>query len=442
MCWRLKLVHLVSPPHDKHVAIPGSITMLDFKMDEMKVEVIYMGGSERSVIGYLTETDKGPITFEYFPGWTARGIELSPVYLPNHLEGKLITPTPGFAPLFGLFADSLPDWWGEQMMMRYFEDKGIPWNRVTQLQKLACTGAHGMGAIGYTPSASSGSFREELTVEVAELVQNAHSLLQGDTNSMLPGLLRSGLSSGGAQPKVLLGFNPDFSKAVAGGGRLPSGFDRWLLKFDLDPEYQQGREEYAYSLMAKAAGIQMAETHMLGCEQGACHFISRRFDRPGESRRHIHTYSGLTHTLIREGLEYGDLMDLTRNLTKNHDDVVEVFRRACFNVLAGNDDDHGKNHAFLMDTDGGWHLTPAYDLTRSSNPLVSDIRAASVNGKNINVGRLDLKQLGESQGVSDVNQIIEEVLMAINDWPYWAEQAGLCQFRIQDVRDGMPGTGA
>ena len=411
-------------------------------MDSMKVEVLYMGGSECSVVGYLTETADGPITFEYFPGWSARGIELSPQYLPNNTEGKVVTPTPEFGPLFGLFADSLPDWWGEQMMQCYFEDKGIPWHRVTPLQKLACTGEYAMGAIGYTPSASAGSFREELTVEVAELLKHTHTLLQGDTEELLPGLLRSGLSSGGAQPKVLLGFNSDFTKTVAGGGRLPSGYDRWLLKFDLDPEYEQGREEYAYSLMAKASGIEMAETSLLCGSQGACHFISRRFDRPGESRRHIHTFSGLTHTLIREGLEYGDLMDLARSLTRSESAVEEVFRRACFNVFAGNDDDHGKNHAFLMDPDGQWHLSPAYDLTRSSNPLVSGIRAASVNGKSVNVGRLDLKKLGENQGVHGIDVIIEEVLQAIADWPYWAQQAGLCQFRTDQVRDEMPGTGA
>lgn len=411
-------------------------------MDSMKVEVLYMGGSECSVVGYLTEAASGSITFEYFPGWTARGIELSPLYLPNSTEGQVITPSPEFGALFGLFADSLPDWWGEQMMHCYFEDKGIPWHRVTPVQKLACTGEYGMGAIGYTPSVSTGSFREELTVEVAELVKHTHSLLHGNTNDILPGLLRSGLSSGGAQPKVLLGFNHDFTKSVAGGGRLPSGFSRWLLKFDLDPEYEQGREEYAYSLMAKASGIEMAETNLLCGNEGACHFISRRFDRPGESRRHVHTFSGLTHTLIREGLEYADLMDLARKLTRDPIAVEEVFRRACFNVLAGNDDDHGKNHAFLMTPDGQWLLSPAYDLTRSSNPLVSDVRAASVNGKSANVGRLDLKKLGQDQGIDSCDAIIEDVIQAINDWPYWAQQAGLCEFRTKQVRDEMPGTGA
>jgi serine/threonine-protein kinase HipA len=408
----------------------------------MKAEVLYLGGNEHCVIGHLAEAADGRLFFEYDPTWTARGIELSPVYLPNDTHGSVTTPTPQFGPLFGLFADSLPDWWGEQMMKRYFGDKGIPWNKVTGLQKLACAGAHAMGAIGYEPPLSGGTFREELTVEIAALVHNAHSFLHGSTEKMLPGLMRSGLSPGGAQPKVLLGFNQDFSRAMAGGGHLPNGFERWLLKFDFDPEYEHGKEEYAYSVMAREAGINMAETHLLVGEDGTSHFLSKRFDRPGQSRRHIHTYSGLTHTLVRDGLEYGELMDLTRVLTGSEVEVEEVFRRACFNVFAGNDDDHGKNHAFLMEPDGQWKVSPAYDLTSTSNPLVSGMRAASVNGKSVDVGRLDLKRLGESQSVRRIDDIIEEVLAAIKDWPQWAGKAGLCKFRTEQVADEMSGMDA
>jgi len=408
----------------------------------MRIEVLYLGGGERKVIGELAEAADGRIFFEYHPDWVRRGIELSPVYLPNSQLGSMTTSTPKFGELFGLFADSLPDWWGEQMMKRYFGNKGIPWHQVTVLQKLACTGRHAMGAIGYQPPISQETFRDELTVEVAELVSNAHSIIHGETKEMLPGLLRSGLSPGGAQPKVLLGFNDDFSKSVAGGGKLPSGYSRWLLKFDLDPEYELGKEEYAYSLMAGAAGIRMAHTYLLEGEEGAHHFLSKRFDRPGETRRHIHTYSGMTHTLVRSGLEYGELMDLTRVITGSETEVEEIFRRACFNVLAGNDDDHAKNHAFLMKPDGSWTVSPAYDLTRTSNPLVSGMRAASVDGKSVGVTRSDLQRLGESQGVRQITQTIERVVSAVNDWPQFAQKAGLSQHRIEQVGEEMPGTGA
>ncbi|MGB1874975.1 MAG: type II toxin-antitoxin system HipA family toxin [Akkermansiaceae bacterium] len=405
----------------------------------MRIEVQYLGGYEKAVIGELAESPDGRIFFEYAPGWKSKRLELSPVYLPNSTNGSVTTPTPEFGQLFGLFADSLPDWWGQQMMKRFFADKGIPWTSIGVLQKLACAGAHAMGAIGYQPPIATGDFRDELTVEVADLVNNATSFLHGRTEQVLPGLMRSALSPGGAQPKVLLGFNKDFTRTMAGGGYLPSGFERWLLKFDLDTEYQQGREEYAFSLMARAAGINMAETHLLECGNGMFHFLSKRFDRPGEARRHIHTYSGLTHTPIRDGIEYGQLMDLTRVLTGSEVHVEEVFRRACFNVLAGNDDDHGKNHAFLMEPNGEWTVSPAYDLTSTTNPLASGMRAAAVNGKTVGVGREDLKKLGESQSVRKIDEVIEEVTSAIKRWPEWGQSAGLSEHRIEQVSDEMPG---
>ncbi|MGB1260104.1 MAG: type II toxin-antitoxin system HipA family toxin [Akkermansiaceae bacterium] len=407
----------------------------------MKIEVLYLGGDEHLPVGHLAEAEDGRVFFEYAPSWRDRHYELSPVYLPASKQGTFTCPTPSFGPLFGLFADSLPDWWGEQMMKQFFGEKGIPWNKVTALQKLACTGGHAMGAIGYEPPFSGGTFRDELTVEVAELVKNANDFIGGDVNEMIPGLLRSGLSPGGAQPKVLLGFNCNFTKSVAGGGALPDGYDRWLLKFDLDPEYELGKEEYAYSRMARGAGIEMAETHLLEGEGGSCHFLTKRFDRPGDRRRHVHTYSGLTHTLVREGLEYGELMDLTRSLTQREGDVEEVFRRACFNVLAGNDDDHAKNHAFIMQPDGQWRISPAYDLTRTTNPLVTGMRAAAVMGKTVDVSRRDLKKLGESQSVRQIDSIIEEVLTAIQKWPEYADEANMSSFRVEQTQSEMPGTG-
>ncbi len=405
----------------------------------MKIQVQYQGGDREAVIGHLAESADGRIFFEYDQHWRAQTIELSPAYLPNSTQGSVTTPTPQYGQLFGLFGDSLPDWWGQQMMKRFFQDKGIPWNSVGVLQKLACAGAHAMGAIGYEPPVVSSDFRDELTVEVADLVNNATSFLHGRTEQILPGLMRSGLSPGGAQPKVLLGFNSDFSRTMAGGGGLPDGFDRWLLKFDLDSDYQHGKEEYAFSLMARNAGIDMAETHLLECSNGMSHFLSKRFDRPGEARRHIHTYSGLTHTQLRDGVEYSQLMDLTRILTGGELGVEEVFRRACFNVLAGNDDDHAKNHAFLMQPDGRWDLSPAYDLTSTTNPLASGMRAASVNGKSVGVDRDDLRELGRSQSVRRIDEVIDQVIHSIKRWPEWANQSGMSDYRIDQVADEMPG---
>ena len=67
------------------------------------------------------------------------------------------------------------------------------------------------------------------------------------------------------------------------------------------------------------------------------------------------------------------------------------------------------------------------------------MRAASVNGKSVDVGRADLRKLGESQSVRKIDEVIDEVIGAIKRWPEWAEQAGLSEHRIDQVSDEMPG---
>jgi serine/threonine-protein kinase HipA len=407
----------------------------------VKLAVRYLGVGRDEVVGHLLERDNGTVYFEYEAEWTRGGRELSPLYLPNETGGSVSSPTPSFGPLFGLFSDSLPDWWGEQLMRRFFTDQGIPWRGVTSLQRLGCQGSFGMGALGYEPDLGDGVFRDVLTVEVGELVRGAMEFAHGSAGTVVPGLVRSGLSPGGAQPKVSLGFSEDLSEVVAGGGELPDGFQPWLLKFDLDPELEAGKEEYAYSLMARAAGVGMPETRLMETEGGRFHFLIGRFDRDGGRRIHMHSYSGLTHTPVREPIDYDEVMNLARVLTGHQTEVEQLFRRAVFNVLAGNDDDHGRNHSFLMDGDGNWRLSPAYDLTRGSNPLVGGMRAAAVLGKTKEVTRDDLQRLGDGQGVRMTEAVIDEVLAAVRDWERWAGEAGLSRFRTGQVMDELPGVG-
>lgn len=404
----------------------------------MKVAVSYLGADRKVPVGELFERDTGRVFFEYDSSWAAGKRELSPVYLGNDTRGALASPTPLFGPLFGLFSDSLPDWWGEQLMKRFFADQGIPWGRVTALQKLACQGVFGMGVLGYEPDLSDGVYRDVLTIEIGEMVQGAMEFASGSVERVLPALVRSGLSPGGAQPKVLLGFSDDLSEVVAGGGALPDGFGSWLLKFDLDRELELGKEEFAYARMAEAAGIDLPETRLLETEGGRFHFLIRRFDRDEDQRIHMHSYAGLTHTHVRESIDYHDIMNATRVLTRREPEVEKVFRRAVFNIAAGNDDDHGKNHSFLMDGDGEWRVSPAYDLTRSSNPLVAGIRAAAVLGNSTDVVREDLVRLGERQGVRKIEEVIDQVVAAVRDWERWAGTAGLGRYRTRQIGDELP----
>lgn len=389
----------------------------------MELEV-HWAGRDAQRIGRLYQNDRGAVFFEYDAAWRAGSRELSPIYLPNSTQGAVGTPTPGFGELHGLFQDALPDWWGERLMQRHFESRGIPWNRVTALRKLACQGNRKMGALAFLPEMDDGDFNDGMVAELGALVDAAREALRGGTGEVLAALTGSGMSPGGAQPKALLAVSDDFSE-IRLDDPPRAGFGAWLCKFDIEPVLQEGRIEAAYAEMAREAEIAVPETRLLEAA-GACHFLSRRFDRAGNGERlHLHSYSGLTHTPLRDGLEYADLMEIARTLTRDHRSVEEIFRRAVFNIVAANDDDHGRNHAFLMDADGDWSLAPAFDLTLATYPLASGFRAARVNGKASEIHAKDLIRLGREHDVGNPAEIIAQVVDSIANWNRHALNHGI-----------------
>jgi serine/threonine-protein kinase HipA len=409
---------------------------------ELSVEYAAEGLGAARPVGRLYENRDGTVFFEYDESWRSTGIELSPIYLPLSTTGAVVSPTRSFGPMFGLFEDALPDWWGEQLMRRFFGDLGIPWNRVTSLQKLACGGDRKIGALVFRPVIQSPSFRDHLRAGVEKMVEAAEAVAHGETGEILERLIPSGLTPGGAQPKAVLSFSDDFT-TITSSEPPDDTFTPWLLKFDLHPELQEGGIEYAFNRMARAAGIDVPECRLMKSHGGSrSHFMVRRFERaPGGRRIHMHSFSGLTHSPPRDGLDYHDLMNLARELTRDHRSVEQLFRRAVFNIAAGNDDDHGRNHAFLMDVDGSWRLAPAYDITLAGNPLTSGIRAASVRGKTHSIRRIDLARLAEEHGVRGIDGQIDQVLEAITHWPSYAKEADIPSAIIHGCQDRMPGLG-
>ena len=404
----------------------------------MKVIVRYRAAEDRPVVGTLVADARGRIFFEYDAAWRSRGIELSPLYLPLSRTGSVTTADPAFSPLFGLFEDSLPDWWGQRIMRRHFEEMNIPWNEVGPLEKLACQGSFAIGALGFEPDLAPKHYREALVTEVAQLVDSARHLVRGDGGEIIPALIRGGLSPGGAQPKALLSFDEDFTQVLAGGGEAVAGFSKWLVKFQIDSEDHLCRQEHAIALMAAAAGIRVPETRLYETPDGAAHFLTRRFDLDANVPRHVHSYAGLAHIAVRELIDYSDLLDLTRDLTAREPEVEEMFRRAVFNTGIANDDDHSRNHSFLMDEAGEWTLSPAYDMTRSGYALGSGYRAAGVSGKFSKIERKDLRDLAAAHGVNKPDAIISEVLEAIRQWLPFAEKAGLPLTEAKLLFDEFP----
>lgn len=404
----------------------------------MKVTVRYRALPDSPVIGTLLSDARGRVFFEYDADWRAHGLELSPILLPLSRTGTHTTSDPAFSPLFGLFDDSLPDWWGQRVMRLHFEEMNMPWNEVGSLEKLACQGSFALGALAYEPDLSPRHFRETIVTEVAQMVESARHLMRGESGEIIPALIRGGLSPGGAQPKALLSFNKDFTQVRAGGGDTPPGHTKWLMKFQIDPEDHLCRQEHAIALMATAAGIRVPETRLFETTDGAAHFMTRRFDQNKSAPLHLHSFAGLTHTPVRELIDYSDLIDLTRDLTARETEAEEMFRRAVFNISIANDDDHSRNHSYLMDHHGEWLLSPAYDITRSGYALGSGFRAAGVLGKFSKIGTKELLSLAAAHGIRRPDTLISAVLDAIREWPSFASQAGLPSTESRLLQDEFP----
>lgn len=168
----------------------------------------------------------------------------------------------------------------------------------------------------------------------------------------------------------MIGVDQKRQTLIYGTPDLSDEFEPWLVKFpNVKDGLDAGAIEYIYALMAVRAGIDMMEVHLFPAQKGGGYFATKRFDRKGKKRLHIHSACGLLHSDFRTpSLDYEDLMALTMILTRDVREVEKMFRWAVFNVLAYNRDDHGKNFSFLMDVSGQWRLSPAYDLTFSSGP--------------------------------------------------------------------------
>lgn len=401
----------------------------------IEIEVRFTAGPDTSyTVGALVER-RGRIFFEYSSAWIQRNLELSPFHLPVR-PGLFEHRNREFGPLFGLFDDSLPDGWGLLLMDRHFRKLGRDPASLSPLDRLLYLGHRTMGALTYHPPAVPRNSHNAL-LDLQELARQSQEIYSGKTIEVLPLLLRAGGSPGGARPKVLVGYNPGTKVVISGEDDLPVDFEPWIVKFAArEDALDAGPIEYAYSLMARAAGIEMPETRLFTTEQGNSFFGVKRFDRkPGNRRLHIHTFGNLIQANFRiPACDYGDLLKVTTLLTRKHADLLRAFRFMVFNVFGRNRDDHVKNFSFLLDDQTGeWTLAPAYDLTFAAGP--GGEHTTSIAGEGRTPTRKHLHQLADQHGVSSTqaDEIISEVAASVHRWKELAAEAGVSQKKITEI---------
>ena len=392
---------------------------------------VYLDAGERRKVGRLALKDR-QILFEYDATFIASGIEISPIKLPLR-SGVFLCPDMLFDGLYGIFNDSLPDGWGRLLLDRTVEKHGINRRQLNALDRLAYVGQHGMGALTYEPDRSHLA-NDDAPLMLDRLAEESAIVLAGKNEEVFDELLRLNGSSAGARPKIVAPVSTDRKKIIHGQQKLTAGYEHWMIKFPSSHDTRDaGAVEYAYSLMAKAAGVNMSETHLFRTRKNG-YFGIRRFDREGDRRIHMHSLSGLIHADHRNpSLDYDTILRVVLVLTRNILEVEKAYALACFNVLAHNRDDHAKNFSFLLTENREWIFAPAYDLTFAYGP--GGEQSTMVMGEGKNPGAEHLRALGKKHGLRNAPDILAKVQEAVSSWRQHARQAGVTAKSTKDIAD-------
>ena len=436
-------------------------------MKKITVAEVYLWGTLVGHVSWNEKTDVG--AFEYDAKFLKAPVEPSPIKMPKkktiysfrEIDRKT------FKGLPGMLSDSLPDKYGNALIDVWLSTKGRTAESFNPVERLCYMGSRGMGALEFKPSSFKKS-QNKKPIEIGEMVKLASDILSdresfkehlshGDNRKLkesLANLLMIGTSAGGARAKCVIAFNEETKEVRSGQVKTSKDFSYWLMKLDgvsnnrdkeLNDPKGYGRIEYAYSLMAKKCGIEMTECRLLE-ENERAHFMTKRFDREnGDEKLHMQTLCALAHYDFNMpgAYSYEQALEVIRQVVSvslSHA-LEQQFRRTVFNVIGRNQDDHTKNISFLMNKNGDWSLSPAYDITYSYNPSVAytSKHQMSINGKTDGLFLDDLIVFGSKADLkkAKVKEIVEEIKNVFRLWNVYAQQAGVSDAHKEKVSKGL-----
>lgn len=422
----------------------------------MVVAEVNLWGIRVGAVAWNESANHG--VFEFDSEFLKLDLDIAPLKMPlaEARNGKRIFSFSDLNPetfqgLPGLVADSLPDKFGNRLIEEWLTRHGRTVQSMNPIEKLCYIGARGMGALEFKPAIASYDNTSE-PLQVNELVRLASDILherdsletklESANSNGIEDIIRVGTSAGGARAKAIIAYNPKTGDVRSGQAQQAEGYEHWIIKFDgvnndlLGDPLGYGRIEYAYHLMTKECGINMTECRLLE-EGGRAHFMTKRFDRVGTEKLHMQTLCGIAHFdyNMPNVYSYEQAFQVMRQLRLPYPDAEELFRRMVFNVICFNCDDHTKNISFLMNKNGEWRLSPAYDVTYAYNPENRWLKQhqMAVNGKRENIYRGDLLKLASEMNIKKPLEIIASVQEAASKWMEFAERAGIPESQAEKI---------
>ena len=395
--------------------------------------------------------------FEYADSFIGKGLEPSPILMPVR-QGRVYSFSDigreTFKGLPGMLADSLPDTYGRALFDRWLALTGR--SSGNAVETLCYLGKRCMGALEFEP-AMDAPYSPDVRIELDSLVEVASEALskkeefganlEEDKKAAIAEIVRLGTSAGGQRAKAIIAYNPLTGEVRSGQIEAPEGFDYYLIKLDgvtAEAGFREtqnfGRLEYSFYRLVKECGIEMSDCSLIK-ENGRAHFLTKRFDRQNGEKIHMQTLCGIAHYDYRNprSYSYEQAFNVMRALRLPYSQAQEMFRRLVFNVVIRNQDDHTKNISFLMDRQGKWTLSPAYDMGFAYNPNGgwTAQHQMSINGKFDDITRQDLLEFAKRNNIKEATEIIDRITEVSSRWPLLAMECEVPQPMIDAIMPNL-----
>ncbi len=391
--------------------------------------------------------------FEYAESFIGKGLEPSPILMPVR-QGRIYSFSDigreTFKGLPGMLADSLPDTYGRALFDRWLALTGR--SSGNAVETLCFLGKRCMGALEFEP-AMDAPYSPDVRIELDSLVEVTSEALsekeefganlEEDKKAAIAEIVRLGTFAGGQRAKAIIAYNPLTGEVRSGQIETPEGFDYYLIKLDgvtAEAGFREtqnfGRLEYSFYRLVKECGIEMSDCSLIE-ENGRAHFLTKRFDRQNGEKIHMQTLCGIAHYdyCNPRSYSYEQAFNVMRALRLPYSQAQEMFRRLVFNVVIRNQDDHTKNISFLMDRQGKWTLSPAYDMVFAYNPKGgwTAQHQMSINGKFDDITRQDLLEFAKRNNIKEATEIIDRIAEVSSRWPLLARECEVPQPMIDAI---------
>lgn len=395
--------------------------------------------------------------FEYAESFIGKGLEPSPILMPVR-QGRIYSFSDigreTFKGLPGMLADSLPDTYGRALFDRWLALTGR--SSGNAVETLCFLGKRCMGALEFEP-AMDAPYSPDVRIELDSLVEVTSEALsekeefganlEEDKKAAIAEIVRLGTSAGGQRAKAIIAYNPLTGEVRSGQIEAPEGFDYYLIKLDgvtAEAGFREtqnfGRLEYSFYRLVNECGIEMSDCSLIE-ENGRAHFLTKRFDRQNGEKIHMQTLCGIAHYdyCNPRSYSYEQAFNVMRALRLPYSQAQEMYRRMVFNVVIRNQDDHTKNISFLMDRQGKWTLSPAYDMGFAYNPKGgwTAQHQISINGKFDDITRQDLLEFAKRNNIKEATEIIDRIAEVSSRWPLLARECEVPQPMIEAIMPNL-----